>query len=440
MAGVVAHKVLPLLASRIAQAAVATNVLRSASTLVTRIQQHNHSSIPSTNDTEVQASSITPKRRRSQAPAAGPPPDISPSGQEFAIRPQPFLPLSPKPRIGDPPELLPFHEDAFNPHQRFWLRGEDGANLHLPPELATSFPVDSDGASSPTLPIPCWSVLFKESNLQQQQYELGALDGQHQPQWPREWLCQRQSKAFQPRALLVDAMGTLIETSEQEHKVYESVGQKYGVSLSAEEILRRYQTAYSKPWRGALRYEGEALPFWHHVISESTGCSNPSYTEELHGYYATNSAWRLSDPHAHEAFAAIRRAGIKVAVVSNFDSRLRSVLESLGCLNCFDAVAVSAEVRAEKPSPEIFHAACDMLNVRPDEVVHVGDSRKNDIGGAKAAGCGGALLWKSDVSSFADVAARLGVDVPRSHPLSRPFYHRASATRPHVSAHAPMIA
>ncbi|CAI7766576.1 unnamed protein product [Closterium sp. NIES-53] len=442
MAGVVAHKLLPLVASQISQAAAACGALRSASNLVlSRNASNKHSSKPS--QVESQTNGTSPIATSNidasidlaitmQAPPAGPHHLLI---KELAIRPQPRLPLSPTPRmIGDPPNVLPFQEDAFNPHQRFWLLSGDS----LPPAEADlpvpnrSLPAVSEGAAAvnpSALSVPCWSVHFKENQQQQQQQQqadpqqLKQLqvgfcaaafpEGQHQPMWPKEWLCQRKPKTFQPRALLVDAMGTLIETSEPEHKVYKSVGQNYGVSLSAEEILRRYRMAYSKQWRGSLRYEGEALPFWHHVISESTGCSNPNFAEELHSYYATQSAWRLSDPHAHEAFAAIRQAGIKVAVVSNFDSRLRSVLQSLGCLDCFDAVAVSAEVRAEKPCGKIFHAACDMLDVRPDEVVHVGDSWKNDIGGAKAAGCGGALLWKRDVSSFVDVASRLGVDVPR---------------------------
>jgi FMN phosphatase YigB (HAD superfamily) len=56
-------------------------------------------------------------------------------------------------------------------------------------------------------------------------------------------------------------------------------------------------------------------------------------------------AWKLIDPHAGEAFAALREAGVKTAVVSNFDTRLRPILEQLGCSDWFDALAVSAEVR-----------------------------------------------------------------------------------------------
>lgn len=44
-------------------------------------------------------------------------------------------------------------------------------------------------------------------------------------------------------------------------------------------------------------------------------------------------------------FKAIKKAGVKVAIVSNFDTRLRPLLRALRCEDWFDAVAVSAEVR-----------------------------------------------------------------------------------------------
>ncbi len=65
-----------------------------------------------------------------------------------------------------------------------------------------------------------------------------------------------------------------------------------------------------------------------------------------------------------------------MAVVSNFDTRLRDILEGLGVLDLFDAVVVSAEVGAEKPNPVIFEAACEQLGVRPEEAVHIGDDRR----------------------------------------------------------------
>lgn len=157
-------------------------------------------------------------------------------------------------------------------------------------------------------------------------------------------------------------------------------------------------------------------------------------------------AWHLCDPEAERVFMSLRKAGVKLAVVSNFDTRLRPVLQALNCNHWFDAVAVSAEVsdfflpqflqwwihdsvslkwaiisylfccclkmlvplslgkqvEAEKPNPTIFLKACELLGVKPEEVVHVGDDRRNDIWGARDAGCD-AWLWGSDVYSFKEV-------------------------------------
>ena len=60
------------------------------------------------------------------------------------------------------------------------------------------------------------------------------------------------------------------------------------------------------------------------------------------------------------------------------------------------------QVAAEKPNPTIFLKACELLGVKPEEAVHIGDDRRNDIWGARDAGCD-AWLWGSDVYSFKEV-------------------------------------
>ncbi|KAF7148993.1 hypothetical protein RHSIM_Rhsim03G0102000 [Rhododendron simsii] len=194
------------------------------------------------------------------------------------------------------------------------------------------------------------------------------------------------------KALMVDAVGTLI---------YRQIGEKYGVEYSEAEILNRYRWAYEQPWgRSRLRYVNDGKPFWQYIVSSSTGCSDSQYFEELYNYYTTEKvssydgmksevAWHLCDPDAEKVFKALRTSGVKLAVVSNFDTRLRPLLRALNCDHWFDAVAVSAE---------------------PEDAVHVGDDRRNDIWGARDAGCD-AWLWGSDVRSFKEVAQRIGVQV-----------------------------
>ncbi|KAI9160727.1 hypothetical protein LWI28_010991 [Acer negundo] len=213
------------------------------------------------------------------------------------------------------------------------------------------------------------------------------------------------------KALLVDAVGTLLVPSQPMAQIYREIGEKYGVEYSEVEILTRFRRAYEQPWgRSRLRYVNDGRPFWQFIVSSSTGCSDSQYFEELYNYYTTEKAWHLCDPEAEKVFKALRKSGVKLAVVSNFDTRLRSVLRALNCDHWFDAVAVSAEVEAEKPNPTIFLKACELLGVKPEDAVHVGDDRRNDVWGARDAGCD-AWLWGSDVHSFKEVAQRIGVQV-----------------------------
>lgn len=213
------------------------------------------------------------------------------------------------------------------------------------------------------------------------------------------------------KALLVDAVGTLVVPSQPMAQIYRQIGEKYGVEYSEAEILNRYRRAYEQPWgKSRLRYVNDGKPFWQYIVSSSTGCSDTQYFEELYNYYTTEKAWHLGDPDAERVFKALRTSGVKLAVVSNFDTRLRPLLRALNCDHWFDAVAVSAEVEAEKPNPTIFLKACELLGVKPEDAVHVGDDRRNDIWGARDAGCD-AWLWGSDVQSFKEVAQRIGVQV-----------------------------
>ncbi|KMZ68046.1 HAD-superfamily hydrolase, subfamily IA, variant 1 [Zostera marina] len=255
-------------------------------------------------------------------------------------------------------------------------------------------------------PIPSSSIYSYSSSSE------GAADLKPRRDYYDEYRMAKYGGKLTHKALLVDAVGTLVIPSQPMAQIYREIGEKYGVKYSEEEILDRYRWAYGQPWlRSRLRYVDDGRPFWQFIVSSSTGCSDSQYFEELYQYYTTEKAWHLVDPDAKKVFMALREAGVKTAVVSNFDTRLRSVLHALNCDNWFDVLAVSAEVAAEKPNPTIFFKACESLGVDPEDAVHVGDDRRNDIWGARDAGCD-AWLWGSDVHTFKEVSQRIGVDVP----------------------------
>jgi putative hydrolase of the HAD superfamily len=97
-------------------------------------------------------------------------------------------------------------------------------------------------------------------------------------------------------------------------------------------------------------------------------------------------------PDAPPALDALRDAGVRLGVVSNWDCGLAGVLEGLGVGDRFDVVAASAVVGAGKPDPAIFRHALDALGVAPHAALHCGDLPAYDCAGAAAAGVRAVLI------------------------------------------------
>lgn len=111
---------------------------------------------------------------------------------------------------------------------------------------------------------------------------------------------------------------------------------------------------------------------------------------------------------AAPALEALRRAGMSLICVSNWDASLAEVLGGCGLGDALDGVVTSAESGSRKPDPAIFSAALELASCSADEAVHVGDTLAEDVAGAGAAGIRALLLDRSgggDIASLTEVAA-----------------------------------
>jgi HAD superfamily hydrolase (TIGR01549 family) len=87
---------------------------------------------------------------------------------------------------------------------------------------------------------------------------------------------------------------------------------------------------------------------------------------------------------------ALREAGLKIGLVSNTSRDLDAFVRH----HALDVDAwVSSGVHGKvKPSPSIFKAVLDLLEVVPEAAVMIGDSPEDDVAGAEAIGVRGLLL------------------------------------------------
>lgn len=91
---------------------------------------------------------------------------------------------------------------------------------------------------------------------------------------------------------------------------------------------------------------------------------------------------------AVETVRALANAAVPLGVVSSavYHPFLEWSLEELGILRCFGNVTTSASAGFYKSRPEIFWHSVEALGTEGTGVVHVGDSYRWDVGGAKSAG------------------------------------------------------
>jgi HAD superfamily hydrolase (TIGR01509 family) len=94
---------------------------------------------------------------------------------------------------------------------------------------------------------------------------------------------------------------------------------------------------------------------------------------------------------------ALKRRGLRLAVVSNWHRGLDSFCHETDLSDLLDAVISSADIRIEKPDPRIFDEAVRRLRAKRDHIVHVGDSPDDDFSGAIAAGLRAILIDRGNL-------------------------------------------
>lgn len=128
---------------------------------------------------------------------------------------------------------------------------------------------------------------------------------------------------------------------------------------------------------------------------------------------------RLCDGTA-AMLTTLKARGWKVGIISDTITTpgdgLRAILRQYDLLHLIDHAVFSDEVGASKPSPTVFRAAANGLQVSPSTLLHVGDREANDIAGPHTVGARGVLyvgaIDRRDGPTTADAVCAHHDDLP----------------------------
>lgn len=198
-----------------------------------------------------------------------------------------------------------------------------------------------------------------------------------------------------PEAIFFDAAGTLFHLNGTVGHHYALVGNEVGLTLDAHHLDRAFYSAWTKmPGRAAILgpRENDDKGWWRELVDLVLDEAAPSlseldrdnFFEIAYEHFAESSVWELH-PEVPGVLEQLRPRFV-LAVISNFDGRLRFILRHLGISKFFAHVFISSEIGADKPNPEIYRRALKLMDLKANEVLHVGDDPERDWKGASGAG------------------------------------------------------
>jgi putative hydrolase of the HAD superfamily len=197
------------------------------------------------------------------------------------------------------------------------------------------------------------------------------------------------------KTIFFDAAGTLIYLPRSVGHHYAFVARRIGFRLDADALDAAFGACWKEtPGRAAIDgpREDDDKGWWRDLVNRVLDRVAPNlaeldrdaFFEGVYSYFAEPGVWDLY-PEVVEVLEALH-GKFQLAVISNFDGRLRVILEHLGLTKFFAHVFLSSELGADKPDPEIFRRALVLSGARPNETLHAGDDPERDWEGASAAG------------------------------------------------------
>jgi putative hydrolase of the HAD superfamily len=190
------------------------------------------------------------------------------------------------------------------------------------------------------------------------------------------------------RAVLLDAMGTLLTFADPAPRLRAALRDRLGVDVG-EDAARAAIRAEIAYYRAHL-HRGRDAASLAALRADCAAAMRPALG--IDAPFAVLTAALLDAlaffayPDSAPALRALRAAGLRLVVVSNWDASLHERLAETGLAPLVDGAVASAELGAAKPDGAMFARGLALAGADRASAWHVGDSVAADVEGALAAG------------------------------------------------------
>jgi putative hydrolase of the HAD superfamily len=202
------------------------------------------------------------------------------------------------------------------------------------------------------------------------------------------------------RWITFDAGGTLLFPNPSVGEIYAEVLSRHGHQREPAQLEASFLQAWKEDVRTCMpRVTAESeKERWRGVVA-CTFCDLlplldfDALFQDLWVAFCQVDRWRLPN-YTEETLCELRARGYRLALLSNWDDRLRPLVRGIGLEKHFEEIFVSCEIGFEKPDPRIFAAVEERIGAAGETILHIGDSHHHDVLGAHARG------WKA-IQAFA---------------------------------------
>ncbi|XP_046691158.1 N-acylneuraminate-9-phosphatase [Silurus meridionalis] len=203
-------------------------------------------------------------------------------------------------------------------------------------------------------------------------------------------------------AILFDLDNTLVDTAGAGqlalHRVCELLRSKLKDANTSDICKRFARKLYEEQFdpSAGITIDDVRINHWHEALQEAEGvdCGRALASDCYYTWKTTRLQALALTPEVFALLQELKRS-YKLLLLTNGEAQTqREKLEALRCEGLFSALVVAGDYSEQKPAVSIFTHCFELLGVKPQDCIMVGDSLDTDIQGGFNAGVR-ATVWIS---------------------------------------------